>query len=367
MGAISTQDITTPQDLTDYYDSVGFSSNIANYGISLLQLVLVIPSFTFFLTLVSKNIGYRTFFVLFPFNIVLSANTFLVLLSIYVFESDFTDVVISIRDVFEMTDSMYYSFFGKMVGVMYIVSPFKHDSTDRRVLIFNRMAFVLLATLNIATIYSVGIDSVTINLGIPAVIYLLCLLLIGVVHIIGSYFLFWAAAVFIYFLGYRIKEFDIRLDATKAPENLGLEPYGTFVIKLLSLPFLALIITGWTGFIQPNILVYLLTICGSVLIPLAFVGSQYGLHTAIQRAKEERLRDLRESYAEDIDVHFSSKSLDFDSIDNSEARINSMLSVKNEIENLPEWPANINRLKQAGFGLFLPNLPMVMDVLNIAI
>jgi hypothetical protein len=303
----------------------------------------------------------------YPFNIVLIANIFLVLLSVYVFESDFVDVLIEIRDVFEMTDTDYYSFFGTMLGVVYVVSPFKHDSSDRRIYIFNRLVFLTLVALNVIVINAVGIEPVALSFSLRSAVYVSGLLLIGAVHTIGGYFLFWAAVVFVYFLGYRIRDFDVRLDATKSPENLGLERYGTFIFKILTIPFIALVITGWTGFIRPNVMIYLLTICGSVLIPLAFVGSQYGLHIAIQRAKEERLQDLRDSYAADIDMYFSSASSGNTVNETSDVRINSMLSVKNEIDKLPEWPANIQRLKQIGIGLLIPNFPIILNVLELVV
>lgn len=357
--------ISSYPDLISYQENRGFYNNISDMNNFWKMMLVLIPGMSVVLSYLSWRVGYRSFIIEFPYNLILSTDMALVILAVYFLEVNFTESIRDMRDVFEVNDETYYSFFGQLYETMYFVSPFGQANLKGRVHIMNRVLFLLLLVIVVAAIYIVGIAPVVFTNSITDIIYLSYILLLGIMTLIGSFFLSWLSAVFLYFMGYKISSFGVRLDATRSPENLGFDGYGMFLLKLMSIPFTAVLITGWTSFVEPNVFVYFLTAGGSIAVPVAFVGSQYGIHKGIQRSKEEQLRNIRSNYSKDIDRWFTKNDTEYDGSNiQREVRVNSMLSVKNEIRDLPEWPTNANTFKRLGATLLIPNIPTLINIIG---
>lgn len=352
--------------LARYRDRVGFYANLSKRGVRPGYLIIGLPLMTLGLGTLSSEFGYSNVLTEFPYNIVFAVDVMLLLLVVYLGETRYIGVLEEIRDVFEVPNDEYHAFFRRMSEVMYLSSPFA--PTDRRdpAYLANRLLFVGVLGLMGATVIAVGVHPVTLTPTLKTAMYGLYLLLILGLATTAVYFGLWYGMTFCYFMGYRIAEFDVRLDATQSPNNLGFAPYGRFIVRMSFCVFLGVVITGWTGFVEPNVFSFVLTAAGSLVLPAAFVGSQYGMHVAIMRAKQDRLKDIRAAYADDIDEWFSPRPTERSEDDlTKQLRINSMLALKDEIRGLPEWPTNANQFKQVGVATVLPNVPTILSVVGI--
>jgi len=162
------------------------------------------------------------------------------------------------------------------------------------------------------------------------------------------------------FLTFRASQFRIRLNLMAGDTHFGLEPFGRFIFHTLLIGFGMVTTAGLIGLATMNPLLLLFAVLMTPLIVGWFVGSIYGLHRAIVDTKRARLSKLHERHAEDIDRIFleSTPEPNLQVVTNSDA----FISLKNEIENLPNWPTDVRLLLEVVSVTILSNIPSMIGL-----
>lgn len=166
----------------------------------------------------------------------------------------------------------------------------------------------------------------------------------------------WAGLVGLFYLGYHISEHSelrIRIDVTQRINRLGLKPFGVFLTKitLLSLANLILL-TGFVLLTDPTHLFALLLPIQSVNVIVPFFAFQYGLHKLIIQSKREQMQYLKSQHEEQLTQWFDGPITD----DRRPTEIESVLVIKQEIDDLPEWPTDVENAATVVIASFIPTL-----------
>ena len=77
----------------------------------------------------------------------------------------------------------------------------------------------------------------------------------------------------------------------------------------------------------------------AVVSVVVFFAFQYGIHKLVRRSKRQQIRSLTEIHGEELTRWFDGP---IDTEAGRDAReVESVVVVKQEIDNLPEWPADV--------------------------
>lgn len=293
---------------------------------------------------------------------VLVGNTVLTLFGVFFIDRRFPTVLCRIRSAFDMDDAAYYGFVARFVERLYHLSfyspvaPGPHDRDHRPRFWVSVAAMYVLWAVLIATAVPVELPATALGTVFLVVYYLFVigyasLSLFTAVAFLGTAWLF---------LTFRASQFRIRLNLMAGDTHFGLDPFARFIYHTLLIGFGMVATAGVIGLVTANPLLLLFAVLMTPLLVGWFVGSIYGLHQAIVDTKRARLSRLHEKHAEDIDRVFleSTPEPDLQVVTNSDA----FISLKNEIENLPNWPTDVRLVIEVLSVTVLSNIPSMIGL-----
>ena len=403
-----TRSIATEAELRDYVDEVGWGPNLRRRGLNPFLLTVALAGSLFLLGSAADRLAVDSLFVDPGYVGVFAVDAFAFLFCMVYGERRFVEAILAVRPSFEVDDATYYGFFGEMLDVLYLPSFFSSYGYRDRTFLSSR---VLLATALAAAAFGVFANApIPGSAADPAVLLVFSAyhVLLALISGFAMFVVLWVGGLFTWFMGVRIASMELRLEVTRAAENLGLSPYGRFVLEMSVVFFLGLVVTGWSLVNRFNAFSALLTLVGTVGLPAFFVGSQYGIHRAIQRTKRLRLAAIESEYREDIDRWFSTAAgepestgvesdasravpngsgavpkgseadpgkrevestgrdvetpgLDVDRELVQQVRLNSLIALRDEIESLPEWPTRTKNFVEIGLATLISNVPLFLS------
>jgi hypothetical protein len=323
--------------ITEWCDSNGVMPRLLTYGfpvtIYLLGYVL------------SRLTDTAPRFLHDPVPLVFAGVSFVFIHTIFRFDRQLFDVIESIEPAFEMDEAAYYSFFGELVERVYEPWRRSYRSGSGRIHAPTAGGFLL------GMGYVIGLAVTNVGnapsgqpLAMRAYFWLTTLIGVFGLVVIG-----WTVFVIFVFMAIAAKQLPIRLVLTRNHNNLGLQPYGRFVVSITIRIFVALAIGGIATVTRPSPFIYSIFVFVSVVILSWFVGTQYGLHRSIVEAKERSLRKIEEEYP----VQFPSEIVASTATDVGDGasieHARTGIVLKRQIDSLPDWPVNLgNVLKLAG-------------------
>lgn len=352
------------RDLRALEDRAGLWRNLERAGVHPVAFCAAIVAVEIVAPVVlSGYYGVDHRLVAFPVTAVIVINTVISLVGIFYTDRRFLSVIVSIRDAFDLTDVDYFDFCYRLFDRLYTYSYFSPIAPGPD----GRYVRPWLVGLHVATFAGLVafVDYWTPLL--PAdgavgnalfLLYLGFLLGYGAVVIV-TFSLFVAIAG--WYLTHKAAGMPVRIDVLYPTSSSGLEPFGQFVFHTLILGLLAVGVTGTLGLVAADPLLMLAAVIITAIMVPWFVGSQYGLHRAIGRAKRDRLERLYETHRDDFRQLASSRTPepDFATIQYS----HSFIVIKREIEALPEWPVNAKTIRRAVSATVVTNLPAVVGLL----
>lgn len=265
-----------------------------------------------------------------------SFELFVLLGSIYWFDTRFPPVIVALATAFRNDTATYYDLMGRMVQRWYDVNILSRAPKRR---------YVHLPMVGLWTAISVfGVWLVESQFPLTQFSLLwwhtvsVFFLIAGFVATVG-----WVLLVTLYYMSYHISEqsdLAIRIDVTKRIDRLGLRPFGIFLTKATLISVFNMVVV--TAVVIPLGVPLPLTIpliAEAIVSVVPFFAFQYGLHKLIRRAKREQIRNLTEIHGEELTRWFDGP-IDT-SADPDAQEVESVVIVKQEIDNLPEWPADV--------------------------
>jgi len=256
---------------------------------------------------------------------IISFGLCIVAVSFLYIDSELERIIHRVGESIEETDA-YYELMTEFVRTLYrpcrlILAP-----------------FVSITVILLAVLYPF-IDPITgVNMGIVLVIALVSAV------VLSAYI--WVIVVFTAFMSLRLRQFTVRLHVATTADHLGLKPYGEFVFRSLAINLTGYaVVATYVVVIADDPLMILFLLFGTVFAVTWFVGTQYGLHRAIASSKQKRLSELREEYGTDIRDWFEvgHPNPQFETVQSTAQ----FLSIKQEIERIPEWPNSNAQLLRA--------------------
>ncbi|WP_267643319.1 hypothetical protein [Haloarchaeobius amylolyticus] len=277
-------------------------------------------------------------------------------------------VIAKMRESFVMTDVEYYHLLGGMVERLYEPLPYAARPADRRIhlpvaffFLLGSITLVLLPAVLFSAQLSDFLGFSWSALPLAMRLYLAGTLLIAV--LVGVLVAWIVVVGSIYFL-VKIRGVHIRLDITRAHDNLGLAPYADIVLKALILYLLVYSITAVFMFRRPTPLYLGIGFLFSLLPVIGLVGSQYGLHRAMVASKQRRLEQLRKEYRDDLDLWFDSAGPEPTEQEPS-SDIREFIAAKQAIEDLPEWPIKTDTVARLTSAAIASNAWILLQVAGI--
>lgn len=288
---------------------------------------------------------------------VLTTNTVLTFVGLFFADRAFPEAVINVREAFDVEDKRYYGFFGRLFERLYhwsFFAPFAKGPHGRT----QRPLFWVLLVGNYV-FWAIVVGVVMLN-GLPASTAGTVLAVTYLLFIAGwaSTTLFtvvcFNALIFIY-LSIRIAQFPIKLNLMRVSDRFGLEPFGRFIFKILIIALATIFLAGAIGLYAWNELMIVFAAMATPLVLLFFVGMQYGIHRGIIRTKQSRLQKIHEEHADDLDRIYceSTPEPEVEAISQSK----DFITLKEEIEALPNWPTDTRTVYQVVSASVLSNLP----------
>jgi len=165
----------------------------------------------------------------------------------------------------------------------------------------------------------------------------------------------WIVGVGSIYMGVKVQAHDVRLDITRTSEKLGLAPYSRLVLTALMIYLLGYAITTWLTFTRFEPVYLAISGAFSILPIIGFVGSQYGLHRAIEYSKQKRLEELRREFSDDLELWFSSSAPEPTETE-SAGDLAEFIAAKEALEEIPEWPVNVASIVRLGSATFASNV-----------
>lgn len=270
-----------------------------------------------------------------PVPPVFAITTMLFLEGVWKFDRNLFPTIHAIETAFDEPPERFYGFFGELVERVYEPWP-----TGRQVSLAHPTRLAYVAALGYVVLLAVtGIGSPPADRPWPNIAFFWGMTVVGLVEVIA---LLWVVAVMFAYMTRHVQPLDVALDPLRKPENLGLQPYGTFVVRITSRIFLVLAVGGFGVLTTPSAFTVTLFLGGIVVFLAWFASTQYGLHVAILRAKRRYREQLREVAPADGFALQSADDLDIDSV---RAARDAVLYAR-DLEELPDWPVTWKNLLQ---------------------
>lgn len=351
--------IETEEGLREYYRRVSTNENFDRLGISPWFVVAGLPLTMFAFGLFLDFAGTNHSLVKAPALFVTWLDLFILLFLMLWGDKHLLKTMLKIRSAFATEDNEYYRFVGRFLQRLYEPSPFAGRGEGIRIHLGSMSSYGLTFALLLLLVTQLPEQLIVLERSAPSaalqayVILTIALLSFGLSH--G----FWITGCLVWFMGHRAAKLPIRLSAVRSIDNLGLEPYGKFILHGALIGFLGLIVTGLGYLLSPHPLLMAVTILGSILFIGWYIGAQYGLHRSMVQAKKDRLDELNDAYMR----------LNREWWDDSTSEISTEDALKNhcligfkcEIEDLPTWPGRSEEFAQIGTAAIVSHIPFYLE------
>lgn len=242
------------------------------------------------------------------------------------FDQEFFEMLQDIEGAFDETEARFYGFCGSLAERLY--EPWPTAPTPTSSFHPTRLLYVGLAGY-VVVLAVTGIGAPPANRPVANIAFFWLMTAIGLGETVV---LLWTVSVMFVFMAIYAQALDIKLDPLRGPDNLGLQPYGSFVVGITIRLFLVLAVGGFSLLTTPSAFVTTLFVGGLCLFAIWFIGTQYGLHRSISRAKAEHREKVRGMHS-DYDIEGETDP-DFERVRN--ARL--ATEYANQLDNLPNWP-----------------------------
>ncbi|MEF8915514.1 hypothetical protein [Natronomonas sp.] len=242
------------------------------------------------------------------------------------FDQEFFEMLQDVEEAFDETEARFYGFCGSLAERLY--EPWPTAPTPTSWLHPTRLLYVVLAGY-VVLLAVTGIGSPPANRPVANIVFFWMMTFVGIGEAVV---LLWTISVTFVFMAIYAQDLDIKLDPLRGPENLGLRPYGSFVVSITIRLFLVLAVGGFSLFTTPSAFVTTLFVGGLCVFGIWFVGTQYGLHRSISRAKDRHREKVRAMHS-DYDIEAKSDP-DIEQVRN--ARL--ATEYANQLDSLPSWP-----------------------------
>lgn len=219
-----------------------------------------------------------------PVPLVFGLLTLLFVEAVWMFDREFAEMVCQIEAAFDEPPDRFYGFFGELMERLY-----EPRLTGWTVLLHvTQLLYVIIICFPIILAVT-GVGNPPANRPFPNIVFFWVLTGIGVLQVV---LLLWVILVIFEFMTFFVQELDVVINPLRRRENLGIQPYGSFIISITSRIFLALAVGGFGIITTPSPFGVVLFVTGLVALLAWFLGTQYGLHRSIIRGKDEYRKHL---------------------------------------------------------------------------
>lgn len=329
---------------------------LAGHSIRFSHVVVGVPVGVYLLGLgIAFATGWGRSYLADPVPPVFAIATFLFLEGVRTFDRRFFDMIRDIESAFAEPPERFYGFFSALAERLYEPWP----TAERPVAWTHPTRLVYLGLLGYVVLLAVtGIGNPPANRPWPNIAFFWGMTVVGLAEAVV---LLWTVYVMFAYMAIHVTELDIALDPLRASENLGLEPYGTFVVSITSRIFVVLAVGGFALFTNPSAFTVTLFIGGIVLFVAWFVSTQYGLHVAILESKD-RYRDTVRDLFEGDGVHQRlTDDPDFESVRNARDGTEYV----RHLDSLPDWPVTWKNLLRLVGSVVLTLLSVLTELGNL--
>lgn len=353
--------IETQKGLVQFHDEVSLESVLLAAGVPPWLFAVGVPLGLWLVGgVLSYATGYFSPFVSNSFVPVFAVDLFLVLATVVWLDRRGIEVILEIRDVFDTTDEAYYAFFGEMLERIYEPLRWSLWPSERRIhrattlaYAFGVVTFLVIPHLWTPTALSslTGTDWTNVPTLLRYYFVALYLVVLGVGVLVG-----WVVSVGVVFMGWRITRFDVRLDVTRKASHLGLEPYSRLLFTAAFAYLLELVVSSLFVVQEANVLL----VVGygiMTLIPIVgVIGGHYGLSRSIKRTKDERLAYYRTEFSNTLQYWFTGHATWKGT---PPGRVETFLAVKDEIEDVPDWPFDTQLVLRLAIAVVASNVSIL--------
>ena len=354
--------VGSEKDLRDYYRRVSSRKNLKRLGISPWFVVGGVPLAMFVSGLILNHTGSDHALVSFPALAVIWVDMFILLFLMFWGEKRLLDTLTEIRPAFAFKDREYYRFVGRFLQRLYEPSPFADRDDEIRFHLMSVTTYCLTFMLLLVLATRLPEQLVVVDGSGPSIaLQAYVVLTIAFVNF-GLCQGFWTTGCLVWFMGIRAIDKPIRISAARSVDNLGLRPYGEFILHAALIGFSGILVSGLGYLASPHPLLMVVTVLGSVLLIAWYIGAQYGLHKSMVQAKRERLKQLNETY-----VNFADHCFDTTAETSAEFinETRSLLDLKREIEKLPTWPGKTVEFAQIASAAVVSHIPFYLQFFNV--
>lgn len=281
-----------------------------------------------------------------------SSQYVVVLGGFYWADSQYWSMVSQIATAFDDTEA-FYRYIGRITERVYEMNPFLTEGVQHPVHYPTLLLTVISGLVGFIMFFpSLPFPFDLVPYSLLWWYFLANALLLGYLSVL----IVWAGLVGLFYAGYHISEHSelrIRIDVTQRIDRLGLKPFGVFLTKitLLSLSNLA-ILTGFVLLTDPTHLFAFLLPIQSINVIVPFFAFQYGFHKLIIKSKRRQMQYIKSHHKEQFIQWFDGPITH----DLQPDDIESVLVIKQEIDDLPEWPTDVESAATVVIASFIPTL-----------
>lgn len=357
-------DINSWEDLQAFHNEVSVWRQLQRQGIhpvvfaALFTILVALPG-----TVLVVGYDLNHPLATLPMAAVLIGNTILTFVGVYFIDRRFPVILHRINGAFDMSDSEYYGAIGRMFEQLYhlsFYSPLAPGPHGRQ----HRPAFWVLLTGTYVVWLGIlaTIEPVVLPAGIAGRVLLVGYFLFIVAYASLSLFTaFMFLLIITRYLAIQFADFTVHLDMMQQQNRYGFKPFASFLLRTVLLGVSMAGIAGIIGLVTMNQMLLLFSSLMTPLILIWFFGAQYGFHAAIVGTKQNRLTRLHEEHADQINKVFLENTPEpgLETVTATE----SFVTVKDQIESLPNWPVDLQIVTRAVTVTILGNLPSVISML----
>lgn len=364
----------SPADVSDRTEFEALVYNIRlkyrlPFQLSPLQVGLIVPLVVFGSGfIIAAVVGEFEAFFQSHAVYIFTLDLLVALWALFWLEQAIPETVIKISSAFETPAAEYYQFMSQFLTRCYRPLPYADFEGRSRIHVPSLVAislgilvFGIIPAWRAPTLFSqaLGMEWVSLHPLLKAYVFGLITFAV-VVGVVVS----WIVLVTAWYMGIEARDLQIKLDVTRIKDNLGLGPYAqTVFIASCAYLLVYIISTSIFIFIKLNAFIVIGLTVMSLLPFIGFLGSQYGLHVAIRRSKDRRLRRLREEFDHEVRLWFMNEEPLPSSTDESD--LVDFMAAKQAIEELPEWPIRMRSVTQLISATLASNVWVVLQLAGV--
>lgn len=275
--------------------------------------------------------------------------------TIFTFDRRLFEAIEDIRPAFDADDKEFYGFFGHLVERLYEPLPSAPRPEGRRI----HWPRELLLGGTVAVVLGLQFVGNPPGGPVPVRAFLILLTFFGIFAIAVF---FWILLVMFVFMTVGVTDMPIHVTPTSRYDNLGLEPYSSFVVAITVRVFLTLALGGFAIITKRSPFIVSLVVLNTTVIFLWFVGTQYGLHVSILRSKKAYSPWVKPWHSATLKPG-PTRSRESESLVVSD----SLFETRRQIRRLPNWPVDFTSVLTVVSSAGVSLIPAFSPVLQAAV